>query len=127
MEYTISELAKAFDVSTRTIRYYEELGLLSPNRNENGRRIFAKKDYIRLKLIFRGKRFGFKLDEIKEMIVLFDQDRSGRKQLERTVEYGRDRVKEVNARIEELHFLKEEMEKMLDQFEKRLNEKGDHI
>ncbi|MCK6208143.1 MULTISPECIES: MerR family transcriptional regulator [Bacillus] len=127
MEYTISELAKAFDVSTRTIRYYEELGLLSPNRNENGRRIFAKKDYIRLKLIFRGKRFGFKLDEIKEMIVLFDQDRSGRKQLERTVEYGRDRVKEVNARIEELLFLKEEMEKMLDQFEKRLNEKGDHI
>ncbi|MCP1156935.1 MerR family transcriptional regulator [Bacillus infantis] len=127
MEYTISELAKAFDVSTRTIRYYEELGLLCPNRNVNGRRIFAKKDYIRLKLIFRGKRFGFKLDEIKEMIVLFDQDRSGRKQLERTVEYGRDRVKEVNARIEELLFLKEEMEKMLDQFEKRLNEKGDHI
>lgn len=127
MEYTISELAKAFDVSTRTIRYYEELGLLCPNRSENGRRVFAKKDYIRLKLIFRGKRFGFKLDEIKEMIVLFDQDRSGRKQLERTVEYGRERVKEVNARIEELLFLKEEMEKMLDQFEKRLNEKGDHI
>ncbi|MCA1040595.1 MerR family DNA-binding transcriptional regulator [Bacillus infantis] len=127
MEYTISELAKAFDVSTRTIRYYEELGLLCPNRNENGRRVFAKKDYIRLKLIFRGKRFGFKLDEIKEMIVLFDQDRSGRKQLERTVEYGRERVKEVNARIEELLFLKGEMEKMLDQFEKRLNEKGDHI
>jgi DNA-binding transcriptional MerR regulator len=127
MEYTISELARQFQVSTRTIRYYEELGLLCPKRDENGRRIFLKKDYIRLKLIFRGKRFGFKLDEIKEMIVLFDQDRSGRKQLERTVEYGKERVKEVNARIEELLFLKEEMEKMLDQFEKRLSEKGENV
>jgi DNA-binding transcriptional MerR regulator len=124
MNYDISKLAAEFKVSTRTIRYYEELGLLIPKRSETGRRIFSKKDYTRLKLIFRGKRYGFQLEEIKEMIELFDKDRSGVKQLEKTISYGKEKIKEVNARIEELTLMKEEMEKLLLEFEKRLTNGG---
>ncbi|MFC4184424.1 MerR family transcriptional regulator [Saccharococcus thermophilus] len=119
---TISQLAQEFDISTRTIRYYEERGLIAPIRTESGQRLYTKKERAKLKLILRGKRFGFSLEEIHEMISLFDQDRTGRKQLERTIEYGRQKIKEVNERIDDLVQLKEEMEAMLVDFEKRLHE-----
>jgi DNA-binding transcriptional MerR regulator len=119
---TISQLAQEFDISTRTIRYYEERGLIAPIRTESGQRLYTKKERAKLKLILRGKRFGFSLEEIHEMISLFDQDRTGRKQLERTIEYGRQKIKEVNERIDDLMQLKEEMEAMLVDFEKRLRE-----
>ncbi|EZP76987.1 MerR family transcriptional regulator [Parageobacillus genomosp. 1] len=120
--FTISQLAQEFDISTRTIRYYEERGLIAPIRTESGQRLYTKKERAKLKLILRGKRFGFSLEEIHEMISLFDQDRTGRKQLERTIEYGRQKIKEVNERIDDLMQLKEEMEAMLVDFEKRLRE-----
>ena len=62
--YTISELAEEFDISARTIRYYEEINLIHPNRTENGHRIYTRRDRARLRLILRGKRFGFSLEEI---------------------------------------------------------------
>ncbi|AMX83811.1 MerR family transcriptional regulator [Geobacillus subterraneus] len=120
--FTISDLAHEFDVSTRTIRYYEERGLLTPMRTESGQRLYTKKERAKLKLILRGKRFGFSLDEIHEMIALFDEDRTGRKQLEKTVEYGRKKIKEVSERIDDLLQLKAEMESLLSDFEKRLRE-----
>ncbi|PLS15713.1 MerR family transcriptional regulator [Bacillus sp. M6-12] len=123
--YSISQLSEFFQVSTRTIRYYEELGLLNPERDKSGRRIFSNKDLTRLKLIFRGKRFGFQLAEIKEMIYLFDQDRTGKKQLERTIEFGNEKLKEVKGLIGELTDIKEEMEQMLSDFERRLSETGE--
>jgi DNA-binding transcriptional MerR regulator len=119
---TISQLAQEFDISTRTIRYYEERGLIAPIRTESGQRLYTKKERAKLKLILRGKRFGFSLEEIHEMISLFEQDRTGRKQLERTIEYGRQKIKKVNERIDDLMQLKEEMEAMLVDFEKRLRE-----
>ncbi|NUK29467.1 MerR family DNA-binding transcriptional regulator [Parageobacillus sp. VR-IP] len=119
---TISQLAQEFDISTRTIRYYEERGLIAPIRTESGQRLYTKKERAKLKLILRGKRFGFSLEEIHEMISLFDQDRTGRKQLEKTIEYGRKKIKEVNERIDDLMQLKEEMEAMLVDLEKRLRE-----
>lgn len=118
--YTISQLAKEFDISTRTVRYYEELGLLEPSRSEGNQRLFSKREYARLKLISRGKRYGFQLDEIKEMVTLFDKDRTGSKQLERTIEYGSQKIAEVEKRILELTELKEEMEELLTDFQKRL-------
>ncbi|AXM90214.1 MerR family transcriptional regulator [Anoxybacillus ayderensis] len=118
--YTISQLAEQFDVSTRTIRYYEERGLISPIRNESGQRLYTKKDRAVLKLILRGKRFGFSLDEIHEMISLFDNDRTGRKQLEKTIAYGEQKLKEVTERIEDLMQLKQEMESILTDFRERL-------
>ncbi|WP_042409685.1 MerR family transcriptional regulator [Saccharococcus caldoxylosilyticus] len=118
----MSQLAQEFDISTRTIRYYEERGLIAPIRTESGQRLYTKKERAKLKLILRGKRFGFSLEEIHEMISLFDQDRTGRKQLEKTIEYGRQKIKEVNERIDDLMQLKEEMEAMLVDLEKRLRE-----
>ncbi len=69
--YTISDLAKHFDLTTRAIRFYESQGLLSPKRDKN-RRIYDEKDRIRLKLILRGKRLGFTLSEIKTTMDLYD-------------------------------------------------------
>ncbi len=123
--YTISQLAQEFDVSTRTIRYYEERGLVAPIRTETGQRLYTKKDRAVLKLILRGKRFGFSLEEIHEMISLFDKDRTGRKQLEKTIEYGEQKLKEVSERIEDLVQLKQEIEAILEDFKKRLKELGE--
>ncbi|GMB07998.1 DNA-binding transcriptional MerR regulator [Thermolongibacillus altinsuensis] len=123
--YTISQLAQEFDISTRTIRYYEERGMIAPMRTETGQRLYTRKDRAVLKLILRGKRFGFSLEEIHEMISLFDKDRTGRKQLEKTIEYGEQKLKEVNERIEDLVQLKQEMETILEDFKQRLKGLGE--
>lgn len=120
--YTISDLAKEFDITTRTIRYYEERGFINPTRTESGQRLYTKKDRAVLKLILRGKRYGFSLDEIKEIIELFDKDRTGKKQLEKSIEYGEEKLKEVNERLEDLVALKKEMEAILQDFKRRLQE-----
>jgi len=122
----ITEVAHAYDVSTRTIRYYEELGLLKPDRTAGNIRIYTKAEVVKLKLILRGKRYGFTLEEIKEMILLFDKDRTGIKQLERTIDFGNEKIGQVEAKIQELTEMKVEMENLLVQFaEKLTNLKGD--
>ena len=68
---TITELARDFGVTTRTIRYWESHGLISPAR-EGGNRIYSKRDRTRLKLALRGKRLGLSLAEIKELIDMYD-------------------------------------------------------
>lgn len=70
--YTIAELARELDVTTRTIRFYEAEGLIAPARRGQ-RRIFSPRDRVRLKLILRGKRLGFSLGEIREIIDLYDK------------------------------------------------------
>lgn len=117
----ITEVAQMFGVTTRTIRYYEELGLLSPSRTDGQIRMYNPSDIAKMKLIIRGKQFGFNLDEIKEMVLLFDEDRSGRKQLERTIAYGSKRITEVESRIQELQDMKAEMELLLTNFSEKLN------
>jgi DNA-binding transcriptional MerR regulator len=117
---SISNLSKEFGVSTRTLRYYEELGLLKPGRDEWGRRSYTRKDHAKLKLIFRGKRLGFTLVEIKEMIGLFDKDRTGIKQLEKAIEYGEHKIIEVNEQIRELEALREDTLQYLEEFKVRL-------
>lgn len=120
--YTISELAREFNITPRTIRHYEELGFFKPKRTPGGQRIFTNKEKARLKLIIRGKKYGFTLEEIYEMIRLFDIDRTGIKQLEKTIEYGERKLKEVDERIEELTKMRQEMETLLCDYEKRLQE-----
>ncbi len=117
---TITEVAESFGVSTRTIRYYEEIGLLAPDRSEGNQRLYSSAELAKLKLIFRGKRYGFSLDDIKEMVLLFDKDRTGRKQLERTIEYGKKRIGEIDRKIQELEEMKAEMEELLEEFTERL-------
>ena len=81
-EFSISELAREFDVTPRAIRFYEDQGLLAPRR-EGQRRIYAARDRTRLKLTLRGKRLGLTLSEIRELIDMYEPGRDERPQLER--------------------------------------------
>ena len=69
--FTIAELAREFDITTRTIRFYEDRQLLTPARRGN-QRVYSRADRTRLKLVLRGKRLGWPLDDIREMIALYD-------------------------------------------------------
>lgn len=71
--FSITDLAREFDVTTRTIRFYEDEGLIAPARRGQTR-IFSARDRVRLRLILRGKRLGFSLDEIREIIDLYDAE-----------------------------------------------------
>jgi len=79
--YSISELTREFDVSTRTLRFYESEGLLRPVR-EGRQRLFRPGDRTRLKLILRGKRLGFSLSEIQDLFNLFKAPEGERRQIE---------------------------------------------
>ncbi len=81
-EYSISELAREFDVTPRAIRFYEAEGLLSPAR-EGQRRIYSLRDRTRLKLTLRGKRLGLSLSEIREIVDMYEPGRDERPQLEK--------------------------------------------
>jgi DNA-binding transcriptional MerR regulator len=79
--WSISELATQFETTLRTIRHYEELGLISPRRNGQ-QRVYTERDRVRLQLILRGKRLGFTLDEIAHIIGLYDDPPGEAGQLE---------------------------------------------
>ena len=81
-QYSISELAREFDVTPRAIRFYETEGLLAPRR-EGQRRIYTPRDRTRLKLTLRGKRLGLTLSEIRSLIDMYEPGRDARPQLER--------------------------------------------
>ncbi|MDI9645147.1 MAG: MerR family DNA-binding transcriptional regulator [Archaeoglobales archaeon] len=121
--YTISELASEFEISTRTIRYYEEIGLLSPKRTSGNQRIFTKKDRAKLKLILRGKRLGFSLEEIKEMIEIYDTAGEP-EQIRLALKYGEKKLKEIDEKINELQLLKEDLLTLRDMLLNRLKELG---
>ncbi len=71
--WSIGELARELDITTRTIRYYEDMGLLSPER-KGQTRIYSPADRVRLKLILRGKRLGFSLEESRDLIEMYSPD-----------------------------------------------------
>lgn len=96
MTYSISDLASEFDVTTRTIRFYEEKGLLRPRR-EGTRRIYGPSDRTRLRLILRGKRLGLSLDESAEIIRLYGTPGKNRRQLELLL----SRIEERRAVLED--------------------------
>jgi DNA-binding transcriptional MerR regulator len=79
--WSIGELADQFQTTLRTIRHYEELGLISPSRNGR-QRVYTERDRVRLQLILRGKRLGFTLDEIAHIIDLYDDTPGEAGQLE---------------------------------------------
>jgi DNA-binding transcriptional MerR regulator len=72
-QFSISELSREFDVTTRAIRFYEDEGLLEPHR-QGRQRVYSSRDRIRLKLILRGKRLGFSLSEIGDIIDMYDSE-----------------------------------------------------
>lgn len=88
---TIREMCTAFEVTPRTLRFYEQKELLCPVR-EGTRRLFTRRDRARLKLILRGKRFGFSLEDIRQLLDMYDRDGRQEAQLSRTYDIARDRL-----------------------------------
>ena len=88
--YTISELAKEFGVTTRTMRFYEEKGLISPRR-EGQKRLYSSADRVRIKLILRGKRIGMSLNECVEVIDMYDPEHNNADQLHSLIDKVKSR------------------------------------
>jgi DNA-binding transcriptional MerR regulator len=84
-QYSISDLAKEFDISNRTLRFYEEKGILTPTRNKSTR-VYSAQDRITLKLILRGKRLGFSIQESVDIISLYDPGSGNKGQLNSLLE-----------------------------------------
>lgn len=117
----ISEVARMFNITTRTIRYYEEIGILKPVRTSTNERLFPESEITKLKLVARGKRYGFTLAEIKELVLLFEQDNTGKQQLERAIKFGSERIKDIEQKIADLQQTKKEMERLLKEFAEKLD------
>ena len=105
--YSITDLAREFSVTTRTIRHYEDEGLLSPHR-EGTNRQFSTRDRVRLKLALRGKRLGFSLAEIRELFDLYDLAHDEKRQLQEFL----TKLAKRRAMIEQQ---REDMEVMLNE------------
>ena len=118
-EFSISELAREFDVTPRAIRFYEDQGLLAP-RHDGQRRVYAPRDRTRLKLTLRGKRLGLALSEIKELIDMYEPGRDQRPQLERFLavleahKAGLEQQRaDLEAQLSEIHAFEKRVRKQL--------------
>ena len=118
-EFSISDLAREFDVTPRAIRFYEDQGLLSPRR-DGQRRIYTPRDRTRLKLTLRGKRLGLTLSEIRELIDMYEPGRDERPQLERflaVLEAHKASLiqqrEDIEAQLSELHAFEKKVKKRL--------------
>lgn len=98
---TIREMCDAFDVTARTLRFYEQKELLFPLR-DGQKRLFTKRDKARLKLILRGKRFGFPLEDIRQLLDLYDRDDNQLTQLERTYDVALRHLEQMETQRREL-------------------------
>ncbi len=103
--YTISELAREFGVTTRTIRFYEEKGLITPRR-EGQKRLYTPADRVRIKLILRGKRIGMTLQECVDFIDMYDPEHNNTEQLNSL-------INDVKLRRQKLLQQKKDIEDML--------------
>ncbi len=99
--YSISQLAAEFSVTPRAIRFYEDKGLLSPSR-AGQTRIYAPRDRVRLMLILQGKRVGFTLSEIREMLDLYDVQDGQRTQLQVSLKKFRERIESLKRQKEDI-------------------------
>jgi DNA-binding transcriptional MerR regulator len=120
---SIGDLAREFDVTPRAIRFYEDEGLLSPRR-DGGRRIYSKRDYVRLKLILRGKRLGFSLAEVRQMLELYDSAPDEKPQLEKFTAALAARREQLERQREEIDEVLEEIRGFERQSKKLLNARG---
>jgi len=111
---TISDMCKAFDVTPRTLRFYEAKELLTPIR-DGQKRYYTRRERGRLKLILRGKRFGFALEEMRQLLNLYDRGDAKGEQLKRTVAAARERLAQMERQRDELNEAIEELRAQLEQ------------
>lgn len=104
-QYSIRELSQEFDVTTRTLRFYEEKGLLSPSRSGQNR-AYSAADRARLILILRGKTLGLSLTQSADLIAMYDPASNNKKQLETLIE-------KIQSRRHQLQTQKQELERMI--------------
>ena len=121
--YSISELAGEFDITTRTIRFYEEKGYLSPKR-EGTRRIYSATDRTSLRLILRGKRLGLSLDETADLIKMYGSPRNNRKQLERFMVRIEEKRAELEHKRRDLEVMLNDLQNVEDKCQLALAEHG---
>lgn len=98
---TIREMCDAYDVTPRTLRFYESKELLFPIR-DGQKRLFTKRDRARLKLILRGKRFGFSLEQIRQLLDLYHVGDQQHTQLQRTYDIAKERLADMESQRDEL-------------------------
>lgn len=98
---TIREMSDAFQITPRTLRFYEAKELLFPMR-EGQKRLFTKRDRARLKLILRGKRFGFSLEEIRQLLEMYDVSDPEQTQLKETYAIAQKHLQELKNKRDEL-------------------------
>ena len=115
--WTIAQVADEFGITHRTLRHYEDLGLISPERHGT-KRLYRRRDRTRLQLILRGKRLGFPLDQIRTIIDLYDAPRGKRSQLQYVLDQIDDRRTDLEQRRRDLDDALTE----LDRFEDRCRE-----
>jgi len=116
---TIREMCDAYDVTPRTLRFYEAKELLFPIR-EGQKRLFTKRDRARLKLILRGKRFGFSLEEIRQLLDLYHMGDQQLTQLSRTYDVARARLADMESQRDELNEAIDDLKEQLKWGEKMI-------
>lgn len=117
----IGEMCDAFGVTPRTLRFYEAKELLFPVR-QGTRRLFTRCDRARMKLILQGKRFGFSLEEIRQLLDLYDPSRNNLPQMERAHALGLRRLADMLRQRDELDGLIGELEEQLEQGGRKIDE-----
>ncbi len=110
---TIREMCDAFDVTPRTLRFYEAKELLFPERRGT-KRLFTRRDRARLKLILRGKRFGFSLEDIRQLLDLYNPDQNNIPQMEKAFALGKERLADLEDRRKELEDIINDLKANLD-------------
>lgn len=109
---TIREMCDLFDVTPRTLRFYEAKELIAPIR-EGQKRLYTKRDRARLKLILRGKKFGFSLEEIRQLLEMYYMQDQQQTQMTKTYELAKVRLQELKHQREDLDRTIEELEEQL--------------
>ncbi|MEH6549373.1 MAG: MerR family DNA-binding transcriptional regulator [Pseudomonadales bacterium] len=117
--FTISELASEFEITTRTIRFYEEKGLLVPSR-KGQQRIYSAADRVRLQLILRGKRIGLSLDESREIIDMYDPTSDNSEQYLFLLEKINAKQGQFERQIEDIQHLLLDLQEVRDKCESAL-------
>jgi len=120
--FTISDLTREFDVSSRSIRFYEEKGLISPRRTKGNQRRYTVRDRARLRWILRGKRFGYSLHEISKILNMTDTKTGKIQQIKTTLAYGEKKLQDIEDHIQELKIMKIEMLRLKEKLLDRLSE-----
>lgn len=110
VKYSISDLCKEFDITTRTIRHYEDLGLLSPSRRGQSR-VYTPSDRTRLRLILRGKRLGLSLEDSRQIIDMYEP--------------GKTNINQLNTLIDAIRVQRTKLNQQLDDISKLLKDLND--